>query len=42
MEISGYCEEKFGEVKKAFEKNLNDGSYNAENIVSKGFYKSNG
>ena len=25
MEISGYCEEKFGEVKKAFEKNLNDG-----------------
>ncbi|MFX1317237.1 MAG: serine hydrolase domain-containing protein [Promethearchaeota archaeon] len=25
MEISGYCEEKFGEVKKAFEKNLNSG-----------------
>lgn len=25
MEISGYCEEKFSKVKKAFEKNLNDG-----------------
>ncbi|MFX1575387.1 MAG: serine hydrolase domain-containing protein [Promethearchaeota archaeon] len=25
MEISGYCEEKFGKVKKAFEKNLNTG-----------------
>jgi hypothetical protein len=25
MEISGYCEEKFGKVKKAFEKNLNSG-----------------
>jgi CubicO group peptidase (beta-lactamase class C family) len=25
LEISGYCEEKFDEVKKAFEKNLNSG-----------------
>jgi hypothetical protein len=25
MEISGYCEEKFGRVKKAFEKNLKEG-----------------
>ena len=25
MEISGYCEERFDSVKKAFEKNFNEG-----------------